>query len=418
MDELNLEHLSQSDEYCAVCNDVADGYHYGILSCRGCNAFFRRAITHNLNFQCRRGGNCSIDKNARCACRACRLRKCIKVGMEKGAVQPRRDGKPLPKEHPSLLTASTSRNASDECGSVESFNKSSPSLIGSPNNVFTPLNPSVSFLLQTSSSTTHSPQNSSACALTRMVDDYFEQRRRRRAMLCNTLEELLADDGNMHLKRPATPEDYSAIYRVQMVLMFEWAEKLDEFKAITNPHDKAKLLRLFSMKYLLLDNIFHSIELNCSDRIVLVNNTYIQQENMPIMAHTESRNSQEALKMMYGESCVNILDELIRPMMEMNITFGEILALRLIIFWNPGSCSGLCHETVEIIQKASKQAIEELHKWYEENKVNEIKTRIANVLLMLSPLAKHTQTLIELSKLINNFGVLAEWDSFLNDLLR
>jgi hypothetical protein len=82
-----------------------------------------------------------------------------------------------------------------------------------------------------------------------------------------------------------------------MVLMFEWAEKLDEFKSIANPHDKARLLRLFSMKYLLLDNIFHSIELNCSDRIVLVNNTYIQSENLPVMAHADSQNMQEALKM-------------------------------------------------------------------------------------------------------------------------
>ena len=32
-----------------------------------------------------------------------------------------------------------------------------------------------------------------------------------------------------------------------------------------------------------------------------------------------------------------MIDELVRPMLEMGITYGEILALRLIIFWNPGS---------------------------------------------------------------------------------
>lgn len=82
-----------------------------------------------------------------------------------------------------------------------------------------------------------------------------------------------------------------------MVLMFEWAEKLDEFKAISSPHDKAKLLRIFSMKYLLLDNIFHTIELNYTDRMVLVNNTYIKHGTLPILTKRESETMQKALEM-------------------------------------------------------------------------------------------------------------------------
>lgn len=161
-----------------------------------------------------------------------RLKKCLRVGMEKHAVQQKRDGKQIHKEISKNLAPSTSlsRNNSSECGSIGDSCKSSPSLIGSPNTAFTPLsnlNPSVSFLLRSSTSTL-SPQNSS-CALTQMVNDYCEQRRRRRAMLCNTLEELLSDDGETRLRGPATPEDYSAIYKVQMILMFEWAEKLGKY---------------------------------------------------------------------------------------------------------------------------------------------------------------------------------------------
>lgn len=48
------------------------------------------------------------------------------------------------------------------------------------------------------------------------------------------------------LRSPATGEDYSHIFKVQMVLMFEWAEKLDEFRQITDAHDKVQsLLSLF-----------------------------------------------------------------------------------------------------------------------------------------------------------------------------
>uniref|UniRef100_A0A914DV10 Nuclear receptor domain-containing protein n=1 Tax=Acrobeloides nanus TaxID=290746 RepID=A0A914DV10_9BILA len=99
-----LDRLGQnSHDLCAVCGDQADGYHYGALSCRGCNAFFRRAVNFNLQFTCRRGGNCIVDKNARCACRACRLKKCKTVGMDRQAVQQRNREENSIKKEPKIF---------------------------------------------------------------------------------------------------------------------------------------------------------------------------------------------------------------------------------------------------------------------------------------------------------------------------
>ncbi|KAH7712461.1 nuclear receptor NHR-32 [Aphelenchoides avenae] len=436
----DVDHLVQTPvEYCSVCGDQADGYHYGVLSCRGCNAFYRRATTYNLQFQCRRGGNCVIDKNTRCACRACRLKKCNVVGMDRTAVQPKRDA---PGRPASRSAAGPSRGSGSECGSVADSNKSSPqageSVVGSPASTgLTPLPGSVGSAAShpyaspmsftyVSNGMPYCPRllatTQSTCFLTRLVEDYYDQRRRRRSMLCTTLEEILCDESasfnsESHLKGAATPDDYSAIYRVQMILMFEWAEKLEEFKLIANPHDKARLLRAFSLKYLLLDNAFHTIELNYTDRLVLVNNTYIQAGNFPMFTGEESLEKQRALAMMYSDNSLRMIEELIQPMVEMNITYGEILALRLIIFWNPGSI-GLSPQTTEIIHKASERTIKELHNWFDENKVSEVKTRLGNVLLLLSPIAKHTQYLTELTSMIPDFGAMPEWDSFMNDLLR
>uniref|UniRef100_A0A672NCY1 Estrogen receptor beta-2-like n=1 Tax=Sinocyclocheilus grahami TaxID=75366 RepID=A0A672NCY1_SINGR len=34
--------------FCAVCHDYASGYHYGVWSCEGCKAFFKRSIQGNI----------------------------------------------------------------------------------------------------------------------------------------------------------------------------------------------------------------------------------------------------------------------------------------------------------------------------------------------------------------------------------
>nr|CAD2122389.1 unnamed protein product [Meloidogyne enterolobii] len=70
--------MDYSNALCAICNAPADGLHYGAISCRSCNAFFRR-------------GNCDVDVSVRCACRACRLTRCKAAGMRESDVQPKRD---------------------------------------------------------------------------------------------------------------------------------------------------------------------------------------------------------------------------------------------------------------------------------------------------------------------------------------
>ncbi|XP_059549965.1 estrogen receptor beta [Myotis daubentonii] len=68
---------------CAVCSDYASGYHYGVWSCEGCKAFFKRSIQGHNDYICPATNQCTIDKNRRKSCQACRLRKCYEVGMVK-----------------------------------------------------------------------------------------------------------------------------------------------------------------------------------------------------------------------------------------------------------------------------------------------------------------------------------------------
>ncbi|XP_061097151.1 estrogen receptor isoform X2 [Conger conger] len=89
---------TKETRYCAVCSDYASGYHYGVWSCEGCKAFFKRSIQGHNDYVCPATNQCTIDRNRRKSCQACRLRKCYKVGMMKGGLRKDRGGRQLLRE--------------------------------------------------------------------------------------------------------------------------------------------------------------------------------------------------------------------------------------------------------------------------------------------------------------------------------
>ncbi|XP_073330452.1 nuclear receptor subfamily 1 group I member 2 isoform X3 [Pagrus major] len=80
--------LTEDDEprACGVCGDLAKGYHFNALTCEGCKGFFRRAIKRSTPLRCPFLNNCSITKNNRRSCQACRFHKCQAIGMRKEMV--------------------------------------------------------------------------------------------------------------------------------------------------------------------------------------------------------------------------------------------------------------------------------------------------------------------------------------------
>lgn len=92
----NGETKQQSIE-CVVCGDKSSGKHYGQFTCEGCKSFFKRSVRRNLTYTCRGNRNCPIDQHHRNQCQYCRLKKCLKMGMRREAVQ---RGRIPPTQHP------------------------------------------------------------------------------------------------------------------------------------------------------------------------------------------------------------------------------------------------------------------------------------------------------------------------------
>ncbi|OWA50802.1 putative Knirps-related protein [Hypsibius exemplaris] len=73
------------NQRCRVCGEKAAGFHFGAFTCEGCKSFFGRTCNNLSQMDsCKNGSKCVINRKTRTACKACRLRKCLRVGMSKG----------------------------------------------------------------------------------------------------------------------------------------------------------------------------------------------------------------------------------------------------------------------------------------------------------------------------------------------
>ncbi|NXK44248.1 NR1I3 protein, partial [Chauna torquata] len=77
----------EEEKVCAVCGDRATGYHFHVMTCEGCKGFFRwRSINKGVHFTCPFTRSCPVTKAKRRQCQACRLQKCLDVGMRKDMI--------------------------------------------------------------------------------------------------------------------------------------------------------------------------------------------------------------------------------------------------------------------------------------------------------------------------------------------
>uniref|UniRef100_A0A6P7GUH1 Transcription factor HNF-4 homolog isoform X1 n=1 Tax=Diabrotica virgifera virgifera TaxID=50390 RepID=A0A6P7GUH1_DIAVI len=336
-------------QQCAICGDRATGKHYGAASCDGCKGFFRRSVRKNHLYTCRFNRNCVVDKDKRNQCRYCRLRKCFKAGMKKEAVQNERD-------RISCRRPSYEENTQNNGLSVGSL-----------------LN---------------------AEMLSRQVGAALEQ------MGPNPVNEY-----DISGRQLASINDVCESMKQQLLILVEWAKYIPAFTEL-QLDDQVALLRAHAGEHLLLGLARRSMHLK--DVLLLGNNCIITKE-CPAMIPDPRNVSPD---MSISRVGTRIIDELVKPMNDVQIDDTEFACLKAIVFFDPNA-KGLS-EPARI--KTLRYQIQINLEDYISDRQYDSRGRFGELLLTLPPLQSITWQMIEQIQFAKLFGV-AHIDSLLQEML-
>ncbi|CAI4232430.1 unnamed protein product [Auanema sp. JU1783] len=352
---------SQPEEVCLVCQDVSTGYHYGVPSCNGCKTFFRRTIMKNQTFQCQYNGKCPVDKSIRCACRHCRFEKCLSVGMDRNAIQQNRDPIGYTKRtrrYPPIKKAESSDESSPKSQQSNPAEEAEDRFLA----YLTTVEEYCSKLrLSTYSSNRH--LTDAVCSPCLLTDSDF--------MSC------YAESAPGHrIQRPvmyASQADYHYWHERDWMVMIEWAKTIPVYQNLPFP-DKLALLRHSAITYPSLVHTFFSPD-HGLDTIVFPNGAFFDRTPEPTRP------------VGFNKKKYQMLDQLLKPMRQMQIDSTEFAAFKAIFFLNPDA---------DEVDSASKAALSDgrssitnaLYRYMVKNKgAEEAGDRFGRLLLLGTVLA-------------------------------
>uniref|UniRef100_F1L7F1 Nuclear hormone receptor family member nhr-1 n=1 Tax=Ascaris suum TaxID=6253 RepID=F1L7F1_ASCSU len=282
-------------ELCAVCSDLATGYHYGVASCNGCKTFFRRTIVSDHTFICQYQGNCDVNKNIRCACRHCRFNKCVAVGMDAKAIQNDRD-----RIGPTKKLKLSNQSSEDDSG---------VQVRSSEEKLIEQLHTIEKLCLRLRQ-----------CALPEIsgLKDAVVG-----PSLVNEVNNLEIDPytikGDLYV---AKMRDIQMWNKREMRVALEWAKTFDLFQQLSKD-DRVALIKNFGFTFNLLNRNYYSIDQD-NDKIVLPNGAYIR------------RQVQDEVKL---PGCRTIyhrqMDEIMIPFRQLQVTVPEFALFKASVFFNP-----------------------------------------------------------------------------------
>ncbi|KAF7635253.1 hypothetical protein Mgra_00005369 [Meloidogyne graminicola] len=391
-DSFNILSSSTEGKLCLICGQMSHGFHFGILACRACAAFFRRTVVENKTYFCRQNGQCTIKKEMRNMCRACRFDHCIRLGMNKEDVQMNRDpiGKrnkislneetkdsldikspsidltwsPKPKNN--FISSNITTNFDNEIiksnnisiipslnseqllkisNSPIGINASSLTQITLPQTILSIQNGSINNgcfgittnnnKLENNNSTfallTCPDLSNSSSVLKRLIDGYKNFQSSQKSLFTVMYPDSIFSEETYRMVKHS---EYVKMERGCISLMYSMlTDCFPKFNSLSQEL-KVSALRIFSNRFTHLDQCFRSISVfpeKGNKRLVLHYGQYIDSNNMEYFFGDEQDPAQTA------KSCTKTIKRFMQTvdrMKEMDIRDVEVAALAGIIFWN------------------------------------------------------------------------------------
>jgi len=432
---------------CLICEGPANGIHFKALSCAACNAFFRRSVAENRKYICREEGNCNINYKQRCLCRACRLKKCLKVGMDPGAVQPQRDAigskrrmsseKKKPKAAKKVIL---------EPSSVEEENKDSRKASRTPDV------PSVSsYVYDSSQSVAYQYSNSSSveteskeyeegavvieCGnlIEEVLCSYQQLVERRRLLYCpRTLKDLLA--GTVPEFRKESGYFRKSQLSAEVAIIIEFLRSIKPF-VIFDIDNQLALVRNFCLPMIIIEKYYMTYRQGGHkvDRIYHPNYSYrdlnedldqIDEEGATMcpLGMTE-RASKEANHISITKKTmleINIpymkkaIHDICLPMAAIEMTDVEVVGLMLIMLFDPNA-PNLTEQARKIVKAVRDRVYEDWFAIYTHNGIEDGAEKVGNVILITSSIQEFAKLIPQNFHFVRVFGIY-DYDELLDDV--
>ncbi|KJH46886.1 Ligand-binding domain of nuclear hormone receptor [Dictyocaulus viviparus] len=323
---------SKSNDRCLVCEAQATGFHFEAQSCSACAAFFRRTVSLNKNFICiANRSNCNVHYSMHQICRSCRFDKCLKAGMNPAGVRPRKDIT----NHRRTFCTKSGLKRNKRFAVVEPISREEQKQIEqnpqrqhcASNTISSPL-----------TSTLNSKHDD---VLTWLVREEMKLGERRRILFCERpVDKVLGQTSNCPYTRedirPLSFRDFRKSIRTHILLIYEWLQAWPDYQTLGN-NDKVSFLRKCVLFHTILDPVYISIQIGYPERFVMQNGGYVScVEGCEDGWHGEKEISMDVKKSIYLPLLKKIMSEIIPPMLSLELSFEEFVALKAFVSWQGG----------------------------------------------------------------------------------
>ncbi|ULU02967.1 hypothetical protein L3Y34_002505 [Caenorhabditis briggsae] len=404
---------------CLVCEHPDGGSaHFGSTSCLACAAFFRRTVSLNIHFMCKKDKMCIIFHELRMICRACRFDKCVKAGMRRECVQKRRSNKKVPKKH-MLREAEIKMEIVDdfkyECPGDQTDDNSPLSVEKKSPPEFVPLDsPGMTeFKYDIPSTSTSIPQPERISAPSRQSNEpetskilnmngeevlryYVDQLkssmdRRRMIFTDDALLAVVEERGDMPFDATEPPphslkRQYES-QRFDNLLAFDFCKSCPGFD-LMDREERAIFYRACSLAYCLLDIAWITVQAYPEERhepfMMYTDGSVCSINDMSYGWEDEEEIAAHEKKKLFLGFIQRFHDAICTPMRKLKMTPVEFAALKALCIWKLGYCEFT--NSMRTIGKEHQNALfSGLRVYYEDlyESQEEIGARFGNLILLL-----------------------------------